>query len=525
MADIQPVLQIEGLTKRFFGALALKAVDFTLMPGEIHALVGENGAGKSTLIKILAGVYERDGGRILLDGREVDPRQETLPLAFVHQDLALVDDLSVAENIALIAGYPRRNGLIDWREVTRQANRIYDTMKVEPIDPQRLVVTLSAPEKAILGIVRTLARNPRVLVLDEPTAALPEHDAKRLFDAMHQLRAAGTSIIYVSHRLNELFGLADRVTVFRDGRHVHTVAMNETSPEQIVEQMLGRSVDLVRAHRSAKPSTASALLRVTDLKVDRRGPLSFEARAGEILGLVGLRGGGQEAVGRAIFGAKRPDAGRLALEGRDLSLEDGIKERIAAGIVLLPGDRLGESICPGMSLTENLFINPGIRGRSAWRFISPGAEARETALRLDQFDVRPRNAASLIDWLSGGNQQKVCIARWLEAQAKVVILEEPTAGVDIGAKLAIHDMLRQVTRDGSAGQGAAVIVVSSDLDEVSALCDRALILDRGRIAGELQGDELTMDALIARSSMGAGLAPAYHRGPIINEGAEHGQPR
>ena len=499
--------------KRFFGALALKGTDFTLMPGEIHALVGENGAGKSTLIKILAGVYESDGGKILLDGVDVDPRQQDLPLAFVHQDLALVDDLSVAENIALIAGYPRRRGifgkglfgkgLIDWGEVVRQANRIYEIMSVEPIDPHRLVVTLSAPEKALLGIVRTLARKPRVLVLDEPTASLPEHDAKRLFDAMRRLRAAGTSIIYVSHRLNELFGLADRITVFRDGRHVYTARTDETAPEQLVEQMLGRSVDLVRAHRTATPSTAASRLEVRDLVVDGLGPLSFTARAGEILGLVGLRGGGQEAAGRAIFGAKRAEAGRILVDGAELSAHHHIRDRIAAGIVLLPGDRLGESICPGMSLTENLFINPQIRQQSAWRFLAPGAEKAETQARLETFDVRPRNAASLIDWLSGGNQQKVCIARWLEAAAKVMILEEPTAGVDIGAKLAIHGMLRQATQNG-----AAVLVISSDLDEVSALCDRALVLDRGRIASELQGDELTMDALIARSSLGAG--PTHH---------------
>jgi ribose transport system ATP-binding protein len=373
-------------------------------------------------------------------------------------------------------------------------------MSVDPINPHRLVVTLSAPEKALLGIVRTLARKPRVLVLDEPTASLPEHDAKRLFDAMRRLRAAGTSIIYVSHRLNELFGLADRVTVFRDGRHVYTSRIDETAPEQLVEQMLGRSVDLVRAHRTMAPSTAPSRLDVKDLVVDGLGPLSFTARAGEILGLVGLRGGGQEAAGRAIFGAKRADSGRIFVDGAELPAHHHISDRIAAGIVLLPGDRLGESICPGMSLTENLFINPQIRGQSSWRFLAPGAERAETAMRLEKFDVRPRNAASLIDWLSGGNQQKICIARWLEAEAKVMILEEPTAGVDIGAKLAIHGMLRQATQSG-----AAVLVISSDLDEVSALCDRALVLDRGRIASELQGDELTMDALIARSSLGSGL--------------------
>jgi ribose transport system ATP-binding protein len=495
-----PVLEARDLTKRFFGAKALDGAAFFLAPGEIHALVGENGAGKSTFIKILAGVYELDGGEILMDGKPVDPRHGHLPIAFVHQDLALVDDLSVGENIALAAGYPRRAGLIDWSAVTRQAGGIYAAMGVEPIDPQRLVITLSAPEKAILGIVRTLAHTPKVLVLDEPTAALPEHDAIRLFEAMRRLRAAGTSIIYVSHRLNELFGLADRVTVFRDGRHVHTAAMAETTPDALVEQMLGRAVDL-RRPMSGHSRPGAALLRVEDLVIERRGPLSFEAHAGEILGLVGLRGGGQEAVGRCLFGALPADSGRLLLEGRPLKPTDRIQDRIAAGIGLLAGDRNRESTFVGMSLTENLFVNPRMRGKSPWSLLSPSSERREARERLERFDVRPRNEASLIDWLSGGNQQKVCIARWLEMNARVLVLEEPSAGVDIGAKLAIHAMLRR-----AAAEGAAVIVVSSDLDEVAALCQRALVIDRGRIASELTGADLTMDALIARSSLGAGPA-------------------
>ena len=490
------LLSAQHVTKRFFGALALDAASFELRRGEIHALIGENGAGKSTFIKILAGVYEADGGEILLDGKPVDPAQQALPLAFVHQDLALVDDLSIGENIALVAGYPRRNGLIDWPAVMRQAEDLYAAMDLDPPDPERLVLTLSIAEKALLGIVRGLAGKPRALVLDEPTAALPEADAQRLFDAIRRLRDAGTSIIYVSHRLNELFGLADRVTVFRDGRHVHTTGIRGTRVEQLVEQMLGRAFESVEVVR-ASAARASPVLRVEDLFVERRGPLSFDASPGEVLGLVGLRGGGQEAAGRAIFGALAVDAGRIVVDGRELPRTDGIRERIRAGIVLLAGDRMRESTFPGMTLAENLFPNPLLASRSLWRAQRPASERATVHARLERFDVRPRNPASLIDWLSGGNQQKVCLARWLEARARVVILEEPTAGVDIGAKLSIHRMLREAAADG-----AAVIVVSSDLEEVAAVCDRALVIDRGRVASEVAGAALTMDALVARSSLG-----------------------
>jgi ribose transport system ATP-binding protein len=505
-----PLLAARGITKRFFGALALDAASFDLRAGEIHALIGENGAGKSTFIKILAGVYQADGGEILLDGKAIDPAVDALPLAFVHQDLALVDDLSVGENIALIAGYPRKRGLIDWQAVMRQVAPLYAAMNVEPPDPERLVVTLSLAEKAILGIVRSLAGKPRALVLDEPTAALPEADAQRLFEAIRRLRDAGTSIIYVSHRLNELFGLADRVTVFRDGRHVHTTAIRDTKPEQLIAQMLGRpleSVEIARHDAARQP----AVLRVEDLVVEGRGPLSFEASPGEVLGLVGLRGGGQEAAGRAIFGALAADAGRIVLDGRAMPRTRDIGARIRAGIVLLAGDRMRESTFPGMTLAENLFPNPLIMARSLWQPRAPAIERQTVHARLEQFDVRPRNPGSLIDWLSGGNQQKVCLARWLEARARVVILEEPTAGVDIGAKLSIHQMLRKAAVDG-----AAVIVVSSDLEEVAAVCDRALVIDRGRVAAELAGRALTMDALIARSSLGE-RGPGAHDSTYLSD--------
>lgn len=496
------ILDVQGIDKRFYGVPALCSVHFGLRRGEIHALIGENGAGKSTFIKILAGVYERDAGRIVLDGEEVDPRRQTLPIAFVHQDLALVDDLSVAENIALSAGYPKKAGLIDWRGVTRQAEGIYDLMRVEPLDPHRLVATLSAPEKAILGIVRTMALHPKVLVLDEPTASLPERDSLRLFEAMRRLRDAGTSIIYVSHRLNELFGLADRVTVFRDGTWVETKPMTDTDPDQLVEAMLGRAVSLQNGHQAAAVSHA-AVLAVEDLVVEGRGPLSFTVGAGEIVGLVGLRGGGQEAVGRTIFGQIRPDSGRISLDGKTLSHTDGVPDRIARGIVLLAGDRNGESAFAGMTLTENLFASSLVRRRSPFSLIVPSAEKVEAKRLLEAFDVRPRNTESLIDWLSGGNQQKVCLARWLQADARIVVLEEPTAGIDIGAKLAIHEILRK-----AAAAGRGLLIVSTDLEEVVALCERVMIVNRGCISAELSGPEVTLDNLIAESSRGGRHARA-----------------
>ncbi len=499
-AGAGPVLEVRGLTKRFIGTLALDHVDFALAPGEIHALIGENGAGKSTLIKTLAGLYPPDGGEIRLNGRVVHPHSERLPISFVHQDLGLVDELSVGENVALVAGYPRVGGLINWSQVWRRASEIYTAMGVAPPDPRARVGSLNAASKAVLGIVRALSREVTVIVLDEPTASLPEPDALHLFEVLRKLRAQGASAIYVSHRLNELFGLVDRVTVLRDGRHVRTAPIAEVTPASLVEDMLGRTVDLTHAiHAERGPGVP--VLEVSELRIGTLGPISFGIEAGEIVGLVGLRGAGQQTVGRAIFGETRADAGRIRLDGAALSPNDEIPRRVAAGIALLAGDRVRESAFSGMSLRENLFPDPALTHTSNWRPLSPASERQRTQAVLTRFDVRPANSEAMIDWLSGGNQQKVFVARWLGSGARVYVLEEPTAGVDIGAKLAIHRMVRD-----TADAGAAVLVVSSDFEEVAALCDRALIIARGRIIGELRGAALTMDNLVARSSLGAASA-------------------
>jgi ribose transport system ATP-binding protein len=502
MADNVPIIEAEGLTKRFFGTLALDAVDFSLRRGEIHALIGENGAGKSTLIKILAGVYVPDAGTIRLNGAPVHPHTQHLPIAFVHQDIGLVEDLSVGENVAMVAGFPRRFGLIDWEAVWTQAQEIYRLMAVEAPDPRRPVQTLGTAERAVLGIVRALSLKAEVIVLDEPTAALPEPDALLLFGILKNLRGNGTGVIYVTHRLGELFDMADRVTVFRDGRVVRTGDIAEATPIGLVQDMLGRTVESIQVGNQAA-AVAKPLLTVRGLHVEDRGPIDLEIAAGEVVGLVGLRGAGQESIGRAICGALPAQGGTLELDGRPLSRSDTIADRTAKGIVLVPGDRTRESIFDGMTVTENLFPNPQIVGHRPWNIGFVGAEAVLGRELIEKFDIRPRNETALIDWLSGGNQQKVVLARWLTADARVLVLEEPTAGVDIGAKLAIHGMLRRAARDG-----AAILVVSSDFEEVATLCDRAAIVTRGRIGAELSGEALTVDGLLTKASLGVPMNEA-----------------
>ena len=496
------VLEVRGLTKRFGATLALDRVDIAVSAGEIHALVGENGAGKSTLIKILAGVHPPDAGEIRLLGERVARYGPHLPLSFVHQDLGLVDELSVGENVALVAGFPRRRGLIAWPLVWQRAREIYAAMGVEPPEARAPVGTLSAASKAILGIVRALSRQARIVVLDEPTAALPEPDAVRLFEVLRRLRRSGCGVIYVTHRLGELFGLADRVTVLRDGRRVRVAAMDEIGPQELVQDMLGRAVELLHAHHPAAPGTRP-MLEVAGLRCGRTGPVDFHVGTGEIVGLVGLRGAGHETIGRAVFGAPRPEGGTIRLNGAALASSDGIPERIARGVALLPADRPRESALSGLSVQENLLPHPGIAGGRTWSVTVPSRERRRAAAVLQQLDVRPRDPAMLIDWLSGGNQQKVFVARWLQSKAKLFIMEEPTAGVDVGAKLSIHRLLV-----AAAQRGAAILVVSSDFEEVATLCDRALVIGRGRIVGELRGDALTVDNLVARASLGRGQGAA-----------------
>jgi ribose transport system ATP-binding protein len=486
-----PLLEIARLTKRFTGTLALDEVDFDVRAGEVHALLGENGAGKSTLIKVLAGVYPADGGEIRLAGRPVDPQAGTLPITFIHQDLGLVDTMTVAENVALIAGYPRRNGLISWSMARTIAVDALERMG-GGVDPDARVGDLPAAEKSIVAIARAMAVRCDILVLDEPTAALPESDVTRLLDVLRRLRANGVGIIYVTHRLDEVFRIADRVTVLRDGRRVRVSAIADTTPSALVHDIVGRSLSELFIKPSAK--TSGKVLNVKGLIADRVGPVSFSIAAGEILGLVGLRGAGHRAIGRAIFGDTAIAAGELTLDGEELkpaSPEDAIRRRIG----FVSSKRREESLAPSMTVRENLFVNPVTNGMRLLQPIRPANEQKRCLEALTRFSVRPRDPERIIATLSGGNQQKVIVARWMESGCRLLVLEEPTFGVDVGSKAEIYQLLEE-----ALDRGLAVLLISSDFEEVAGICHRALIFDRGRVTAELPHNELSLARLTALAS-------------------------
>ncbi len=490
----ETLLAIKGLTKSFTATLALDGVDFDVRRGEVHALLGQNGAGKSTLIKILAGVYPADSGEIRMGGRAVRPGVDPLPIAFIHQDLGLVEWMTVAENVALLTGYPRgRNGLISWPQVQTVARDALASMG-SGIDPAVQVASLPAAEKSLVAIGRALAVKSEILVLDEPTAALPEADVARLIQVLRSLRANGIGIIYVTHRLDEVFQIADRVTVLRDGRRITTVPVAETSAGDLVDKIVGRA--MTDAFIRPKPASDRVVLKVEHAVAAHIGPVSFQIAAGETLGLVGLRGAGHHTIGRAIFGQVPLSAGHISLDGRTADPADPA-DAMRKGIGFVSSRRGEESLAANMAVRENVYMNPVATGHGVLEFVSRDAELADTRAVLARFSVRPEDPERVIATLSGGNQQKVVLARWMEAKVRLLVLEEPTIGVDVGAKAEIYHLLQQ-----SLSKGLAVVLISSDFEEVERVCHRALIFSRGRVVGEIPRSELSTARLTALASGG-----------------------
>ncbi|MGY2049848.1 sugar ABC transporter ATP-binding protein [Methylobacterium sp. JK268] len=490
------ILSLHGVGKTFPGVTALSGVTLDLRRGEVHAVCGENGAGKSTLMKIISGVHPPTSGRIVLKGTErrfASPLQaEKAGIAMIHQELNLVPDLSVAENISL-AREPRRGFLIDRRRLRDDALRWLDRLG-GGIDPDRTVRTLSVAQCQMVEIAKALSLNAEVLVMDEPTSSLTEQETRRLFEVIRGLKAAGVGILYISHRLEELGAIVDRVTVLRDGRHVSTADVRETSLDTIVAHMVGRPVEDTFPARSSRP-TSETIASVRGL--GRAGVFSeigFDLRRGEILGFAGLIGAGRTEVARAIFGADPFDSGTITLHGRALTIRSP-RDAIAAGIAYVPEDRRGQGLAVAMPVDVNLTLAhvAGIAGRLG--VIDARRQAEIAQRYVDLLSIRTPSLRHPVRLLSGGNQQKIVIGKWLFREPKLIIFDEPTRGIDVGAKLAIYTII-----DGLAAQGIGIILISSELPEILGMTDRVAVFHRGRIARVLDTDRTNQEEIMHYAS-------------------------
>ncbi|WP_211370071.1 sugar ABC transporter ATP-binding protein [Nonomuraea turkmeniaca] len=483
-AGPDPLVRIRGLRKHFGGVHALRGVDLDLHGGDILALLGANGAGKSTLIKILAGIHHADGGEVVVAGHLLGSQAASGHMAFIHQDLGLVDWMSIAENIALGAGYARRGGLISWRAVRRRGADALRTIAAH-LDPALRIAQLTRAERSLVAIARALATDATILVFDEPTAALPAADCVVLFDVLRTLRDRGHGILYVTHRIDEVYRIAGSVAVLRDGRVVSRGPLAGRRPADLVRDIVGREGSVHR-HRVRRPG--EVLLRVAGVRAGQAGPVGFDLRAGEVLGLVGLAGAGHVDIGRALAGACPAVSGGVHLAGRPYR-PGSVPAAVGAGVGLVSGDRQEEA-AGELTVRENLLANPATRGRSPLSPLGARRERAETAAVITRLRVSPADTEAPFAALSGGNQQKILIARWLGARRRLLILEEPTAGVDVGAKAEIHRLLGE-----ALATGLAALLVSADFEEVVNMCDRALVFVRGAVTAELSGDALTVAAL------------------------------
>lgn len=494
-----PLLRFECVSKRFGGTQAVDRISFDVQAGEIVALLGENGAGKSTLIKLLAGIYKSDVGEILFKGQTESAWRSTdrarQPIAFIHQDLGLVEWMTVAENVALGMGYRRRFGLIDWSAAREAARRVMARVGCD-IDPERRVFSLTRAEKSLLAIGRALEVQARLLVLDEPSASLPMADVERLFGVLRDLRQQGMAMMYVSHRLDEVMAISDRAVVMRDGKLVNVLRTAETNQDELVHLIVGKALSNAVPKAAERPDSAT-VLRLEGAASGNAGPVSFKVRRGEVVGLVGLRGAGQEAISRALFGREPLSAGSLHLLGRPVQFRN-CADAIRAGVAYVAGERLEENLAGSMSVLENLFPHPALHGDRGLALDRRRKEGDTAMALIRQFDINPPAPMAEIQQLSGGNQQKVVLARWFHLGKPLVVLEEPTAGVDVGAKRQIYGVLRQ-----RAETGTALVVVSTDFEEVATVCNRVLVFRDGLIAAELTGADITVEALLALAAGGS----------------------
>lgn len=508
---VPPALEILGLSKRYPGVVALDGVSLELQPGRIHALVGENGAGKSTLIKILAGVERADRGEIRRGGASVSlptpGHARRAGIGVVHQQPHLIPALSVMENLALRQGYPRGTGVIAWGRLERLAREACASL-APSLDVSRPAASLEGAEQTLVELSFALAARPEVLILDEPTARLPRHESERLFATLQKRAGEGTAVLLVTHRLDEVFALADEVTVLRDGRRMAHEAIDDTDHDRLIQAMVGRAVEFERD--TTEPPAGQARLSVSSLS-DGEGAFSdvtLSVRPGEILGLYGLVGAGQSALSQALFGLRPTTTGDVGLDGASLAGAPP-RARVREGWGYVPSERHTQGLFPQMSVGENLALTRwSLRG--SWSRIDPSAEDSRSHEQIDALGVKTTGPEQVIAQLSGGNQQKVLLGRWTRTDPKVLVLEEPTQGVDVGAKGEIHGLIKTLAR-----RGVSVLLVSSELPELLALAHRIGVMREGQLVAERDARTATEQELLRLSlpeRQAEGSAPA---GPSV----------
>ncbi|HEU4722468.1 MAG TPA: sugar ABC transporter ATP-binding protein [Gemmatimonadaceae bacterium] len=486
-----PAVRFEGVSKRFPGAQALTDVSFEIAAGACHALCGENGAGKSTLGKLVAGIHQPDGGRVLIHGRQVhftSPRDALAAgVGMVHQELAFCDNLSVAENLTL-SDLPARSGLVDQEAMRRRAETMLAETGTE-LDVTREFGKLAIGQRQMVQIAAAVGGGARIIVFDEPTSSLSQAEAERLFALIERLKSRGVTCIYVSHRMPEIFRLCDAVTILRDGRHVATRPTASLTESDLVQMMIGRPLAEYFGHHS-ESGAGDEVLRVEGLTVPGKfDDVSFSLRAGEIVGLAGLMGAGRSEVASALFGLERPTRGRILLRGTPIEVRSPA-HAIALGIGFVPEDRKRQGLVLSASGLHNTSL-PILGRLSKFRWILRGRERTVAREYFDRLRVRTPSLDASVAGLSGGNQQKIVLAKWLAARSQILILDEPTRGVDVGAKAEIHSLVGEL-----AARGTAILVISSELPEVISLSDRIVVLRNGRVAGELPRRDATEDSVL-----------------------------
>ncbi|MPQ95757.1 sugar ABC transporter ATP-binding protein [Thioclava sp. JE_KL1] len=491
-----PALQLKGIVKTFPGVRALDDVTFDVRAGEVHALLGENGAGKSTLMKVLAGMYQPDEGTIEIEGTPVTMRTpleaKRRGVVLIHQELSLAEEMTVAENIYL-GELPRRSlGRVDWKTLFAKSEEILKRLNCG-FGPKDRVGALSIANQQMVEIARALTVDAKVVIFDEPTASLTDAEKVVLFEIINDLKARGVGIVYISHRMDEIFTLADRISVLRDGGYRGTLVAGDTTEDEVIQLMIGRSLDLSR-RQHAEVKTGEVALKVEGLSCGKLfQDVSFELREGEVLGFYGLVGAGRTEIAETLFGLRRPTAGTIEIDGKETAIHSPA-DAIAKGISLVPESRKEQGLVLGMNCRDNITL-PQVGDLTSGPFVSDGAEIAIFDQYRDTLKIKTPSWRQAVGNLSGGNQQKIVIGKWLAMHPRILIVDEPTRGIDVGSKSEIHDLIRELARSGYA-----VIVISSEMPEVLHVSDRILAMYHGRVIRRFTAEEVTEDSLVAAIS-------------------------